>query len=175
MLGLSRVAPRAIFPLAAAVSVVSPADAATPLQIWQDVSRIGVQCVVRASAAAARSAVQSLLCARVRALAAAGAPAPVVAIDIGDPAILAQGTVTLLVHASAEPVPDGLLVAFTIRPFRAEVDQASVLYGAAPRAAAIANSGAANPALDAALEAALSETLPWLGAPHVRRPGMADS
>lgn len=134
-----------------------------------------MQCVVRASAPEIRSALQALLCARVRAISAVDAPAPVVAIDIGDPAVLAQGTVTLLVHASAEPAPGGLLVAFTIRPFRAAAEQVSALYGAAPRAATISNSGAVNPALDAALEAALSETLPWLGDPHPRRPGTAGS
>ncbi|MDQ8755733.1 hypothetical protein RCO27_05775 [Sphingosinicella sp. LHD-64] len=142
---------------------MSPAAAATPLQIWQDVSRIGVQCVVAAAQSDLRQALQASICDRVRSLAMPGAPAPLDIIPIGDPAILAPGTVTLLVHASAEPVPGGQLVAFTIRPFRAAAEQTTVLYGAAPRAATLQNSGALNEALDAALGTALSETLPWLG------------
>lgn len=175
VLGQPRVGLGIVLPLATAGAAMSPAGATTPLQIWQDVSRVGVQCVVASAQSALRDSTQRMLCEKVRALVSPGAPAPVSIIPIGDPALLAPGTVTLLVHASATPIPEGQLVAFTIRPFRAAAEQTSVLYGAAPRAATIANSGAGSPALDAALEAALSETLPWLGEPHPRRPGAAGS
>lgn len=175
VLGQPRAGLGVILPLAAVGSAMSPANASTPLQIWRDVSRIGVQCVVASTQSAVRESVQHTLCEKVRALAAQGAPAPVSIIPPGDPALLAPRTVTLLVHASAERVPEGQLVAFTIRPFRAAAEQTSVLYGAAPRAATLRNSGAGSPALDAALEAALSETLPWLGDTHPRRPGTTGS
>ncbi|MEA1014822.1 hypothetical protein [Sphingosinicella sp. LY1275] len=153
---------------AGALMVSTPAAATTPLLLWNDVSRIAVHClVVPDPAMAATRALQSALCDRVRTLAARGAPAPVVVVGFADPALIAPGTAVILVHASVEPAGrDGRLLAFSIRPFRVSAEQTSTLFGAAPRAAKIPVSGVASAALDKALGAALSETLPWLARPE---------
>lgn len=144
--------------------LVSSARAATPTLMWRDVSRVAVQCLVQPTTDSHR-ALQGAMCDRVRAFAARGAPVPVTVIAQGDPAVLAPGTVTLLVHASVQPAGRNRLVAFSIRPFRVSADQNAVLFGAAPRAAVIPASGAITPALDAALRAAVAETTPWLARP----------
>lgn len=148
-----------------AATPMSAVEAATPAQIWSGVSRIGVQCLASPGTARGIRELQSAICERVRTLAARGAPAPVSVIQLGDPAVLAAGTVTLLVHASVQPAGANRLVAVAIRPFRVSADQNSVLFGAAPRAALIPASGTVAPALDAALRAALAETAPWLARP----------
>ena len=82
---------------------------------------------------------------------------PVSTLDIGDPAILAPGAVTLLVHASIRPATGDRLLAFTIRPYRVSANQSGPFFGSAPRAIAMTDPAA----LDDALTEALSETLPW--------------
>ena len=146
------------------------AEAATPAQIWSGVSRIGVQCLAAPGTASGIRELQSAICERVRELAARGAPAPVSVIQLGDPAILAPGTVTLLVHASVQPAGRNRLVAVAIRPFRVSADQNAVLFGAAPRAALVPASGTVAPALDTALRDALAETTPWLAKPSRPQP-----
>lgn len=141
----------------------------TPALIWQNLSGIGVQCLVQPTTDA-NAALQRTLCERVRALALRGAPAPVTMIAQGDPAVLAPGTVTLLVHASAQPAAGGRLVAFSIRPFRVSANGSEILFGAAPRAVLVPKSGAVVPALDAAIGDALAETLPWLATVPGPRP-----
>ena len=88
-------------------------------------------------------------------------PAPVRIIAPGDPAVLSPDSVTLLVQASAR----GGLLAFSIRPYRASNE--AMLFTAAPGAVPLA--GPAKD-LEAALGAALSETLPWLNRPAGARP-----
>ena len=166
----------AALPLAGVALFGTPAAAAptssaqgTPALIWRDVSRIAVQCVIVPRDGPRTLAVEAALCRSVVRQATAGAPARIGTIAIGDPALLAPGTVTLLVHASLAPAPGGRLLAFSIRPFRAATDQSSVLYGAAPRAALIPASAATSPALDAAVGAALSDLLPWRARPRGAR------
>ncbi len=162
----------ALCALAASASGASllsaPAAAATPPLLWSDVTRIVVHClVVPDPAMPATRALQSALCERVRTIAAQGAPVPVEVVGFGDPALIAPGTAVILVHASVEPAgPNTRLLAFSVRPFRASAEQTSTLFGAAPRAATIPVSGVASAALDKALGAALSETLPWLARPE---------
>ena len=159
---LLRLAPFGAF--AAAVAAYAPvttptaAAASTPPLVWRDISRVGVQCVVHPTT----PALQEALCGRVSALARQGAPAPVEVLAIGEPSILQPGTTTLLVHAAVQPNPSGSgrLLAFTIRPFRVSDEQSTTLYGSAPRAVALASSGL-TPAAEEALDAALSEILPW--------------
>jgi hypothetical protein len=156
-------------PMAAGALLAStPAAATTPPLLWSGVTRIAVHClVVPDPAMAATRALQTALCDRVRTLAARGAPAPVEVVGFADPALIAPGTAVILVHASVEPAGrDERLLAFSIRPFRASTEQTSTLFGAAPRAAKIPLSGVASAALDKALDAALSETLPWLARPE---------
>ncbi len=135
---------------AAAILASGTAEAATPPALWRGVARLHIHCLA-GSASGVDDRLQQRLCAEVRELASAGAPIPVTAIGPGDPALLAPDSVTLLVHAS---VQSGL-IAFSIRPFRNSEN--AVLFGAAPRAVPLSDAHA----LDAALGAALSETLPW--------------
>ena len=141
--------------------VARPAQGETPALIWRDASAVGVQCVVASDRPRERQRLETALCARVRALASAGAPAPVRAVPIGDPAILAPGAVTLLVHGAVQALAGRRVMAYTIRPFRVSGDQDSVLYGAAPRAVALSAAGEPDSALDTSLRDALADVLPW--------------
>lgn len=162
--GLATVTLAASLALSAAVPM-SEAEAATPAQIWSGVSKVGVQCLASPGTARGIRELQSAICERVRDLAARGAPVPVSVIQMGDPAVLAAETVTLLVHASVQPAGRNRLVAISVRPFRVSTEQTAVLFGAAPRAALIPSTGTVAPALDAALRATLAETAPWLAKP----------
>ena len=144
--------------------------AATPPLIWQGVTSIGVQCLVQSEARGHEAALGAALCERVRRIASRGAPAPLRVIQLGDPALIAPGTASILVHGSIQGSGRGQLLAFTMRPFRASAEQTAVLFGAAPRVAPLGSAGAATPALDEALAAALSETLPWQQRPQRPRP-----
>ena len=156
--------------LVTAIAGAHSADASTPALIWRDVSAIGVQCVVQSDARGYDAALSAALCGRVRALAARSAPAPVKVIALGDPALLASGTVALLVHASVQSSGGGSLLAFSIRPFRASGEGSELLFGAAPRAVALGSSDSLTPAVDAALAEALGQTLPWQHRPDGPRP-----
>lgn len=138
------------------------AHSATPTLLWRDAKRVVVQCLVQPTSSG-NLALQQALCGRVRAMAARGAPLPISTIGAGDPAVLAPGTVALLVHASVEPGASGRLLAFSLRPYRASGGQADILFGAAPRAVILPRAGATGPAVDAAISAALADTLPWQG------------
>jgi hypothetical protein len=143
-----------------------PVTAATQPLIWQQAGSIRILCLVAPPAAgsdvrATHDDLQNELCDKVRALAADGAPVPVSRVGFGDPAVLEPGTVTLLVHASVQSDGGQRLVAFQIRPFRAGGDHNAILFGAAPRAVRIPASGPGGDKLEAALAAALAETLPW--------------
>jgi hypothetical protein len=140
------------------------AQASTPALIWTDVARVNVLCLVQTEAGVDTGALHNRICSKVRDAAAAGSPAPVGIIAIGDPAVLAPDSVTLLVQASAKR---GLL-AFSIRPYRS--NDAPMLFTAAPRAVPLAASAGQAKELEAALGAALSETLPWLSRPAGARP-----
>ena len=143
----------------------APAGAATPPLIWQQAGAIRVLCVVApptgGDVRALHDDLQEELCDTARALAADGAPVPVSRVGFGDPAVLEPGTVTLLVHASVQSDGGGRLVALAVRPFRPGGDHNAILFGAAPRAVRIPASGPGGDKLEAALAAALAETLPW--------------
>jgi hypothetical protein len=142
----------------------APAEASTPAAIWQDLARVNVMCLVQTESGVDTGALHNRICSSVRDSAAAGSPAPVAIIALGDPAMLSPDSVTLLVHASAQR---GLL-AISIRPYRGSTD--AMLFTAAPRAMPLAGSAGQAKELEAALGAALSETLPWLRRPAVARP-----
>lgn len=147
--------------LAAAVLLLggSPVIASTPTLIWRDARTVAVLCLVAPTRLLNPRDLQADLCRRVVADAGRGAPLPVSEIAHGDPQVIASDTVALLVHASVQPGPqDSPLVAFSIRPFRATVEQTSQLFSAPPRAAPLSGNRSE---LDAAIEAALSEILPW--------------
>jgi hypothetical protein len=144
------------------VPVATPAQASTPALIWNDVARVNVLCLVQTDRGVDQGALHNRICKSVRDAAAAGSPAPVGIIAPGDPAVLSADSVTLLVQASAQ---SGLL-AFSIRPYRASSE--ALLFTAAPRAVPLAGGRAQE--FEAALGAALSETLPWLSRPAGARP-----
>ncbi|GAA0655129.1 hypothetical protein [Brevundimonas lenta] len=130
-----------------------PVTASTPTLLWQDARQVAVLCLVADTRLVNPRELQADLCRRVVADASRDAPLPVIEIAHGDPQVIDAHTVALLVHAS---VQEGPLVAFTIRPFRATVEQTAQLFSAAPRAAPLSGD-----ALDAAIDASLSEILPW--------------
>ena len=144
------------------------AEASTPAPIWSDIARVNVLCLVRTESGVDTGALHDSLCGTVRDSAAAGAPAPVRIIAPGDPAVLSPDSVTLLVHASVQAGSPGRQLVFSIRPWRNS--DASMLFAAAPRAVPLAGAAGRNPELEAALGAALSETLPWLSRPAGARP-----
>lgn len=142
-------------PLAAA-----PAEASTPSLLWSEARQLAVNCLVQSQTTRDAAALQKALCARVRGLAARGAPFPVRQVAPGDPALIATDTVTLLVHASVERTPRGRTIAFTIRPYRASGGEADIPFGTSPRVVDT-TSASPVPALDSALSEALAEILPW--------------
>lgn len=158
--GLSSLSPQAV------LTPPEPQSSSPPL-IWRDLSRLNILCLVTTDDAD-RGALEARLCERARALAAPGAPVPVRVIPIGDPAVLAAGETTLLIHASVQQGARGeRLMAFSVRPFRASAEQTTVLFGAAPRAVELS---AGDGALDRELGAALAELLPWQARPTGARP-----
>lgn len=144
--------------------IAAPVHSSTPAPVWQDISRVNVLCLVQTEAGVETGKLHNRICNGVRDAAAAGAPAPVGIIAIGDPAVLSPDSVTLLVQASAR---NGLL-AFSIRPYRSA--QEAMLFTAAPRAVPLAGAAGQAREFEAALGAALSETLPWLSRPAGARP-----
>lgn len=152
----------ALLPLVGAAPLtVAPVQASTPPLMWQQAGAIRVLCVVAPATRSDARPLQEELCDTVRTLAADGAPVPVSRVGFGDPVVLEPGTVTLLVHASVQSDADKRLVALDVRPFRPGGDHNSILFGAAPRAVRIPGSGPGGDKLEAAVAAALAETLPW--------------
>jgi hypothetical protein len=143
-----------------------PVTASTPTLLWQDARKVAVLCLVAQTDLMNPRALEADLCRRVVANASRNAPLPVTQITHGDPEVIAADTVALLVHASVQAGPQqGRLVAFSIRPFRATAEQTAQLFSAPPRAAALAANGGPDTELDAAIDAALAEILPWRADP----------
>jgi hypothetical protein len=156
----------ALLPLVgAAPMIAAPVQASTQPLMWQQASGIRILCLVAPPAGGDvrvnHDDLQAEMCDLVSRLAADGAPVPVSKIGFGDPALLEPGTVALLVHASVQKDGDARLVALDVRPFRAGGDHNAILFGAAPRAVRLPASGRGGDKLEAALAAALAETLPW--------------
>lgn len=144
--------------------VATPVHASTPALIWKDVARVNVLCLVQTDSGVETGALHNRICNFVRDAAAVGSPGPVGIIAAGDPEMLSPDNVTLLVQASAQR---GLL-AFSIRPYRTSNEV--MLFTAAPRAVSLAGTAGQAKEFEAALGAALSETLPWLHRPAGARP-----
>lgn len=140
---------------------VAPVQSATQPLLWQQAGEIRILCLVAPSTRPDAGTLQEELCDTVSKLAADGAPVRVSRVGFGDPAVLEPGTVTLLVHASVQGDGDQRLVALDVRPFRPGGDHNFILFGAAPRAVRIPGSGPGGDKLEAAIAAALAETLPW--------------
>lgn len=149
-------------------AATAPAEASTPALIWRDVARINVLCLVQSESGVDTGPLQRRLCDSVREAAADGSPVPVLTIAAGDPALLSPDSVTLLVHASVQADPRGRQLVFLVRPFRNSNEPQ--LFTAPPRAVPLAGPAGPAPELEAALAAALSETLPWLSRSAGARP-----
>jgi hypothetical protein len=137
------------------------AAASTPPLVWNGTGKLVILCVL-SDFSRQRLDRQASLCQSVRNIAARNAPFPVEVIAAGDPALLAPDAAAVLVHASREREQ----LAFTLRVYRRSAEADSPLFGSAPRAVPAGDSAA----LDAALGAALAETLPWLARPEAPRP-----
>jgi hypothetical protein len=150
----------------AALATASSAPAESPSALWRGVARVGIVCLVNTDHGVDTGPLHDRLCARARVMTAAGAPVPVAAVNIGDPAIFAANHLTLLVHASTGGTPGGKMMAISIRPYR-NVENPGLLFGAEPRVVA---TGASDAALDAALAVPLTQLLPWrtAGARRIR-------
>lgn len=141
---------------AGAVAATPPAPApASPAALWQNLTALGVTCLVHTPHGVDTGALYDQLCAAVTRQAAKGAPVPVTATPLGG-AALAPGRVTLLVQATVAPVNGADAIALTLRPFRNAMG-AGQFFAAAPRIVAAGDTAA----LDAAVAALLAETLPW--------------
>ncbi len=151
----------ALLPLGgAALLIAAPAQATTPLLTWHEASSIGILCLVAPQTRPDAEKLQEEICRTVRELAAKGAPAPVKQLQFGDSALLDRSSVSLLVHASVQSDGDQRLVALDVRTYRPG-DHNVIFCGAPPRAVRIPGSGPGGYKLEAAIAAALAETLPW--------------
>lgn len=159
---LEKVAPFAstrpyVAALAVALLTMSgSAGAESPDPAWQGVERLAVHCRTNSL-----SLDQVRLCERVRTLAQEQTAIPVIVLPAGDPELLAPRTLALLADFAVAEGPGRPQLLFTLRLYR-HGGEAS-LFGSRPRAAAI---DGPSPALDAQLQAALSEILPRRGAPR---------
>ena len=129
--------------------------AANIAPLWQDITALGVTCLVHTPRGVDTGALHDRLCAAVATQAAKGAPVPVAAAPLGSVA-LAPGRVTLLVQATVAPVNGADAIALTVRPFR-NAAESGQFFAAAPRIVAAGDAVA----LDRAVAALLSDTLPW--------------
>lgn len=145
----------------AIVTLPGTAASSTPTLMWSGAKRVNILCNVVGGPGIDHVAATAQLCGEVKLLAKRRAPLPVDVISFGDPAVLASDAVTLLVHASIARDERDRLFAFSIRPYRVSDTQASVLFGAVPRAVRLRSLRLSGTAVAAALDAALSETLPW--------------
>lgn len=138
--------------LAATCALAPGAEGATPSLTWAGADRIAVHCQ-----ADARNdlRLQQAFCDRFRKQLAARTRLPV-AQGAGSPMVEPPSTVTLIVQVGVEP---GRSLAFTVRPFRRGVED-TTLFGTVPRIVPISGSGVGDAAAEAAIVAALEETLP---------------
>ena len=148
----------------AVLSSAGTVSASTPTMLWQDATQLGIRCLVEPTTLLDRQALENALCERIKTEVENGSALPVVVIQPGDPALIASGTVALLVHASVQAAQDGgdaNQIAFFIRPYRATAEQTSPLFGAPPAVASLTDDGQIGAGFDRALQTALSQTLPW--------------
>lgn len=156
-------APAALMAAAPGAAAAPALAAATPTGIWRDITSVGVTCLVQTTRGVDNGTLHDRLCDAVRSRAAADAPVPVLAAALGGEA-LRPGRVTLLVQASVAAIRGISVITVSIRPFRNDAE-AGQFFAAAPRAVALDD----RPALDAAIQAILAETLPWQSRGHAGR------
>ena len=153
----------ALFGASLGAVAASPLQATTPDRSWLGVKKILVLSQLAPGAADSASLTADGLCERVRAIASAGAPAPVTCTTLGDPR-LADGDAAVLVMQAAisdAASPNRLLV-FTIRrQNEGGLEPGPAYFGAAPRALPFAKD-IERSRLDEAILTSLAGILPWL-------------
>lgn len=157
-------------PLACLATVTLPAaaTAATPTLMWSGAKRVNVMCNVAGGPGIDHVALTSQLCREVEQDASKGSPFPIRTIMLGDPALLGADAVTLLVHGSIVEHGGARMLAFNIRPYRLSSEQSQTLFGSPPRAAFLPRGRLSGASFTAAIDAALSEVLPWRQSPKVK-------
>ena len=133
-----------------------PTESSSVPLAYRDVERVLVLCLVQKDGAIAHSA-EERVCKAAARIAGAGTGIPVETVAAGDPRMVAPGSLTVLVHGGVSGPAGREQVAIAVRPYRAGVSGAEVLFGAAPRTAPLGDEAA----LTATLSASLDEILPW--------------
>ena len=105
-----------------------------------------------------------------RALASAGAPIPVETIAPGDPKLLDPTSATLLVQGHVQQLGGSPVLAISVRSYRNGGTDSDIIFGAPPRAMALGDGPGPDAALNEALRATLSDTVPWLARPAGPKP-----
>lgn len=127
---------------------------------YQGMERLQVLCLLKDGDALAEKPDRQRLCEAVARIAAVGTQIPVQIIATGDPEVIADDALTLLVHGGLSGDASPRRLTLVMRPYRATAGS-DVLFGATPRSVAF-DDGAS---LEAAVGAALDEILPWRARP----------
>ncbi|MDG6078746.1 hypothetical protein E3U23_06010 [Erythrobacter litoralis] len=123
-------------------------------QAFQGIDGIQILCLVQADGVPADDSIRNQLCDRVAAAAGQGTELAVSTIALGDPAVLSQSKLTILVHGAIEGGDRAIL---TMRPYRPSAPGSDVLFGAMPRVASLSDEAG----IKSAINASLDEILPW--------------
>ncbi len=151
-----------------ALLAASAVSAATVPPLWDGVRRVQVLCLVTDGRGVDTGPLHQTLCRKVRDRTAIGSPVPVTVLAQPGSEVLDASALTLLVQASLSDTPDGRLMALSVRPYRNQAGDGGTLFGAPPRAAALRGAASAS-AIDALVETAIGETVPWHAPPGAKR------
>ncbi len=120
---------------------------------YQNIERVQVLCLVQTERGVARETDRTRLCDLVADGARRGTDLPVSVIATGDPAVVAPGRITILVHGS---LVGSDRIALTMRPYRPAIAGSDVLFGSMLRVADFSDDAE----LESAISASLDEILP---------------
>lgn len=145
-----------------ALGAAPPRDS-SPDRSWAGVRHILVVAHLTTDRIVVPGLDSTILCQRVKAIASAGAPAPVSCAELGDPRLQAQDNAVLIFQgAVSNALPGRQLVIFTIRRTATlGLEPGPIYFGSTPRAVPYSSS-ADDRLLDGAIRSSLGEILPWL-------------
>ena len=124
---------------------------------FQGVERLQVLCLLQGENGIASPAERDRLCDAVVNEASEGSPVPVTAISLGDPQVLAPGSLTILTHGAIATTDAERVLVLAMRPYRVTGGQSDILFGAPPQVVRLED----DRAVQAAIGEALSHLLPW--------------
>ncbi|NTZ42981.1 hypothetical protein G7A66_07745 [Altererythrobacter sp. SALINAS58] len=124
---------------------------------FQGVERLQVLCLLQGENGVAPPVERDRLCDAVVSEASRASPVPVTAIALGDPQVLAPGSLTILTHGSIAGDGGERVLVLAMRPYRVTGGQSDILFGAPPQVIRFDD----DPARKAAIGKALDELLPW--------------